>query len=160
MENQEIIMSVAKRIAARFTFPNYDVEDITQEAYIMGMDAIQRWDGVRPLENFLSVHIRRRLMNLKRDKYFRPNSKVQEEKKRLMDASPVEDIKNLLRASAESENIEFRELLEYIDKHLPVGLRKDYIKLINDDLLTRQAKNNLCVVLKEILEEYYENGAA
>ncbi len=152
-------MAVAKRVATKFTFPNYDVEDIVQEAYIMGMDALSRWDGVRPLENFLSVHIRRRLMNLKRDKYFRPNSKVQEEKKKLMDASPVEDIKNLIRASAESDNIEFRELLGYIDKHLPVGLRKDYIKLINDDILSRQAKNSLCEVLREILERYYENGA-
>lgn len=151
-------MRVAKRTATKFTFPNYTIEDLIQEAYIMGMEGLQRWDGRRPLENFLSTHIKNRLINLKRDKYFRPNSKVQEEKKKLMDASPVDDIKNLIRASAESDNIEFRELLEFIDIHLPVGLRKDYIKFLNDDNLSKQARDGLSIVLREILEKYYENG--
>ena len=45
---------VVNRISPKYTFNTYDVDDIKQEAFIICMDALQRYDQKRPLENFLS----------------------------------------------------------------------------------------------------------
>ena len=71
----EIIERVASRYAHKFRFGYYTAEDIKQEAIIIGMEALNRYDEARPLENFLAVHIKNRLNNFKRDKYYRQTKK-------------------------------------------------------------------------------------
>ena len=80
------INTVSSRLANKYTFPNYETEDIEQEAFIIGMEAMDRYDEKRPLENFLSVHIKNRLSNFRRDHYYRPDDgkaeEIQKNKKR------------------------------------------------------------------------------
>lgn len=153
------IRTVSLRLANKYTFPNYDAEDIQQEAFIIGMEAMNRYDEKRPLENFLSVHIKNRLSNFKRDHYYRPDDgkaeEIQRGKKKLLDAAPVDDIRNLLVNFESSDSLEERELLEYIDAHLPVNMRGDYLRFLNDQALTKTKKNKLLGVLKEIMERFY-----
>ncbi len=65
------IENAVRILAPSFTFGIYDLEDIKQEARMMGLEAMDRYDPERPLENFLYSHIRNRLSNLKRNKYRR-----------------------------------------------------------------------------------------
>lgn len=58
-------------LAKKFKFSYYEEEDITQEAFIMAMEALDRWDRRRTIGGFLYVHIYKRLCNLKRKKYER-----------------------------------------------------------------------------------------
>jgi DNA-directed RNA polymerase specialized sigma24 family protein len=44
-------------------------DDIEQEARIIGWKALESYDWARPLENFLRVHVRNRLINFKRDHF-------------------------------------------------------------------------------------------
>ena len=67
----ETIQKVVRRVSYNFKFAFYDVEDIEQEAFIIGMEALDRYDEKRPLENFLFVHIKNRLKNFNRDNYIR-----------------------------------------------------------------------------------------
>lgn len=154
-----VITQVANRLASKFTFPNYDREDIAQEAAIIGMEAMSRYDGVRPLENFLSVHINNRLKNLKRDKYYRPDNgkakEIQSDKKRLLDAGSIDGIKHLIIDSECSEEIEHRELYEYIDLHLPAKMRGDFLRFKNDLPLTKTKKLNLLNELRSIISAYW-----
>jgi DNA-directed RNA polymerase specialized sigma24 family protein len=72
MTEQQVIDQikiVVNRIAPKYTFNTYDVDDIKQEAFIICMDALERYDNKRPLENFLSVHLSNRLKNFVRDNY-------------------------------------------------------------------------------------------
>jgi DNA-directed RNA polymerase specialized sigma24 family protein len=72
MTKQEVLEKihlVVNRIAPKYTFHGYDVEDIKQEAFIICMDALNRYDQKRPLENFLSVNLSNRLKNFVRDNY-------------------------------------------------------------------------------------------
>ncbi len=48
-------------------FGTHDMADLQQQAYLFACQAVHHWDGQRPLENFLRVHIRNRLINFKRD---------------------------------------------------------------------------------------------
>ena len=72
------ITSVINKIAHKYTFYGYEIDDIKQEAFIMCVDAMERYDPSRPLENFLSVHLSNRLKNFVRDNHF---SKDEEDKK-------------------------------------------------------------------------------
>ncbi len=68
----EIIDKISKRLSYKFVFPGFDREDIEQEAKIIAMDGLTRYDPDKPLENFLWVHVRKRLINFKRDNFTRP----------------------------------------------------------------------------------------
>lgn len=61
-----------------FAFGYYTPEDIKSECYIFALQALPKYDHNRPLVNFLYVHIRNRLTNLRRDKLFRPEKKMLE----------------------------------------------------------------------------------
>jgi hypothetical protein len=152
-------MQVSNRLASKYTFPNYEKDDIIQEAFIIGMEAMNRYDGVRPLENFLSIHIKNRLSNLKRDNYYRPDEgkakEIQSGKKKLLDAGSIDSIKYLVVNSECSTSLEEREVYEYIDIHLPANMRSDFLRFKNDLPLTKTKKINLINQLKEILERFY-----
>lgn len=154
-----VIYKISSRLASKYTFPNYEEEDIAQEAFIIGMEAMSRYDEVRPLENFLSIHIKNRLMNFKRDNYYRPDDgkaeKIQQGKKKLLDAQSMDDMKNLLLAAQSSDNLETKELIEYIDSNLPINLRADYLRFRNDQPLTKTKRAKLIEELRVIMEKFY-----
>lgn len=67
----EIVDRIIKRLSNSFSFGYHSPQDIAQECWLLVIDGLERYDGKRPLENFLYIHIRNRLKNLKRDKYSR-----------------------------------------------------------------------------------------
>ena len=123
------------------------------------MDAMERYDEIRPLENFLSTHIKNRLINFKRDNYYRPDEGkaeiIQQGKRKLLEAQSVDTIQNFLISSESSNSIETRELLDYIDVHLPANMRSDYLRFRNDQSLTKTKKAKLIEELRVIMEKFY-----
>ncbi len=69
----EVIEKVVCRISKKYTFGYYAQDDIAQEARILALEAVNNgeYDESRSLENFLAVYIKNRLLNLKRNKYYR-----------------------------------------------------------------------------------------
>jgi DNA-directed RNA polymerase specialized sigma24 family protein len=162
MTEEQVVSTISKissRLASKYTFPNYEADDISQEAFIIGMEALDRYDGVRPLENFLSIHIKNRLNNFKRDNYYRQDEgnaeQIQQGKKKLLDAGSIDEIRNFILVQDSSENLEQRELIEYIDLHLPANMRSDYLRFKNEQNLTKTKRNQLVTCLKEIVERFY-----
>jgi hypothetical protein len=68
----DIIDKIASRLGPKFRFGYHTNEDMKQQASLFAWDGMVAWDGVRPLENFLWVHVRNRLYNFKRNNYGRP----------------------------------------------------------------------------------------
>lgn len=153
------IYRISSRLASKYTFPNYEEDDIQQEAFIIGMEALDRYDGIRPLENFLSVHIKNRLKNFKRDHYYRHDEgkaeEIQQGKKKLLDAGNIDDMHSFIISRETESSIEQRELLEYIDIHLPANMRSDYLRFKNEQTLTKTKKAQLLSSLKSIVEKFY-----
>jgi RNA polymerase sigma factor (sigma-70 family) len=58
-------------LASSFTFGYFTVEDIKQQARLFAIQAMDRYDPTRPLDNFLYSHIKNRLINFRRDNYRR-----------------------------------------------------------------------------------------
>lgn len=145
---------VVNRIAPKYTFNGYDIDDIKQEAFIICMDALERYDNKRPLENFLSVHLSNRLKNFIRDNYY---TKDEEDKKKVLkpkslsseDFVPVSHYKN-----NQDDNIDAKQIQSILDKHLPPSYRSDYLKLINDVYVPKKRREEVVQVIKEIVEMY------
>lgn len=70
----EIVEKITKKLIYQFKFGYHTHHDIKQQAYIYAIEALQRYDKKRPLENFLWTHIRNRLFNYKRNNYKRPDA--------------------------------------------------------------------------------------
>lgn len=69
----EVVNKVTKKLIYKFKFGYHEAEDMKQQAAIFALEALEKYDHKRPLENFLWTHIRNRLFNFKRDKYQRPD---------------------------------------------------------------------------------------
>ena len=154
-ETIEKINLVVNRISPKYTFKGYDVDDIKQEAFMICMDALNRYDTNRPLENFLSVHLSNRLKNFVRDNYF---TKGDEEKKKILTPKQLGYDENIVDKQYDSDlKIDSNDITEIIDKFLPVELRSDFLKFTNDVYIPKKRKIYLMQVIRNILEE---NGYA
>lgn len=66
------IQSVVSKLATKFSFGIYDKDDIKQEATIIAIKSLEKYDPQKsPLSKFLYVHVRNRLTNLIRDEFHR-----------------------------------------------------------------------------------------
>jgi len=72
-ETTELILKIADRFAAKFQFGYHDVEDMKQQCCEYALEGLSNYDPTRgPMENFLTVHVRNQLINMKRKQYSRP----------------------------------------------------------------------------------------
>ena len=142
---------VVNRISPKYTFHGYDLDDIKQEACMICMDALNRYDQKRPLENFLSVNLSNRLKNFIRDNHYIG----QDEKKRNVlcpqqlayEASiPQEEL-------CLDEKVDFSQIQNIINEHLPAEYRADYLKMLNDVYVSKKRREQVIEIIKELIRE-------
>lgn len=68
-----VLDKITKKLIYKFKFGYHEAEDMKQQAAIFALEALEKYDHKRPLENFLWTHVRNRLFNFKRDHYQRPD---------------------------------------------------------------------------------------
>ena len=142
---------VVNRMSALYTFHGYDIEDIKQEAFIICMDALDRYDQKRPLENFLAVHLSNRLKNFVRDNFY---VKGEDDKKRVLKPSSLsnEDL-ILTEEPVYDNNIDAKNMQLIIDRKLPPEYRADYLKIINDVYVPKKRREEIIAIIMELLDE-------
>lgn len=142
---------VVNRMSARYTFHGYDVEDIKQEAFIICMDALDRYDQKRPLENFLAVHLSNRLKNFVRDNFY---VKGEEEKKKILKPSSLSNEEFIKHDHNNDDNkIDAKSLQSIIDNKLSSQYRADYLKIINDVYVPKKRREEIIDIIKELIDE-------
>ena len=159
----EVITRVSKKLAPKFVFASYETGDIEQEAFLMGVEGLTRYDSSKPLENFMYSHINNRLKNFKRDNYYRFDygnaQRIQDRKKNILE--PM-DIAALYSVSTEDEtvtNAHMSEMIELIDRKLPAELRGDYLRLQTNTPLPKGRKAIITQAIESIINgEYDEEG--
>lgn len=151
---------VCERIAPKYIFYGYTKEDILQESFIICIEALNRYEEGRPLENFLSVNLSNRLKTFMRDNYFIGNSN--EARKKLAQPSQLEYEDKLIDEGDENsyDSLDIKDMVSAIDKYIPANVRMDYLKIINDIYITKQRREEIIDIIKSILQEhgYHENG--
>ena len=150
-ETLEIIDTVINRIAPKYTFNGYDIDDIKQESFIICHEALKRYDNKRPLENFLSVNLSNRLKNFVRDNF--GHSKDVEKKKLHSPSTITANIANSYHFyEFDDEYLDRKNMMAKIEEQLPPTLREDYLKFINNVYLNKNKRESLLKTLKEIVE--------
>lgn len=157
-EMGQIAVAVSNALAPRFVFGYHTREDVAHEGVIIALEILagDRYDPSRPLENFLYVHLKRRLSNLVRRDFFRAEPpcsccdafgapvapckrwlewhRRNTSKRNLMrplDMAGVDD-EHEPRMSSPSvvhQEAVSEELLGAIDANLPPELRSDYLRM-------------------------------
>ena len=160
MTEQEVIDQihiVVDRIAPKYTFYGYQRSDLKQEAFIICMEALPRYDETRPLENFLAVHLSNRLKNFVRDNHFQAD---EDEKAKVVMPGQLANEEYLLdRREAYIERLDYKEMGKVLDIKLPSHHRADYLKIINDVYVPKKKKEEVLFIIQTILEEHgYEEG--
>ena len=165
MTEQEVVDQITKvcdRIAPKYTFYGYTIDDIKQESFMICMDALQRYDQNRPLENFLSVNLSNRLKNFVRDNHF--VSTDNDERVKIVQPAQLDYENNIIDNSdsfkTSYDDIELKDISYLLDEHIPAFMRMDYLRMINDVYITKQRKEEIIETVLEILKEHghYEEG--
>jgi DNA-directed RNA polymerase specialized sigma24 family protein len=148
----EEINIVVNRIAHKYTFYGYEIQDIKQESFIICMEALPRYDEERPLENFLSVHLSNRLKNFVRDNYF---IKDEEEKRRVVMPGQLSNEAQIVGDPVEDqEKMDYEAMVRILDIKLPAFYREDYLKIINDVYVPKKRREEVLDFIYDILEEH------
>lgn len=166
MTEQQVIdqiQVVVDRIAPKYTFHGYTIDDIKQESFIICLEALNRYDPTRPLENFLSVNLSNRLKTFVRDNYF--TAQTSESRKRLVQPAQLEYEDSLIdedeKFGMSYEQLDLQGMAGAIDQYMPANVRMDYLKLVNDVYVSKQRREEVIGIVKQILEEhgyYNEEG--
>ena len=170
MTEAEVLATMTKvvnRIAHKYRFGYYDIDDIKQEAFIIAMEAMDRYDEGRPLENFLAVHISNRLKNFKRDNFFRPDyvppsGKITNDnntKRFLMEPLDIDNIRDEHERNMRGEEnivdeLAKKELMNIIDTSLDMGLRGDYLRILHGVYVPKPRREQIYESIMQILREY------
>ena len=147
---------VCNRIAPRYTFYGYTVDDIKQESFIICMEALNRYDQKRPLENFLSVNLSNRLKNFVRDNHFVGDDNP--ERQRVVQPAQLDFEDSIIdeegKFATSYDDIEEQNMVNIIDQYLPASMRMDYLKILNDIYITKQRKDEILDTINLLLLEY------
>lgn len=175
----DAIEKIANKLATQFKFGYYDKDDIKQEIYIIALEGIDRYDESRPLENFLFIHIRNRLITFKRDNYVRKGNictycenkdpeceycfkkglkrKTKQFLIEPLDISSInhENESNMYNTNEILDSMSIIETINIIDKNLAVSYRGDYLKMKSGIYISKQRRDEIEVEINRIL---LENG--
>lgn len=155
----DIVQKIAKRISHRYVFTSYEPCDIEQEAFLIAVEGLERYDSSKPLENFLYVHINNRLKNLKRKVYYRIETgeaqKIQDVKKHILEAVDIDSTQSASSVCISSE-ANIKEILQLIDERLPSSLRGDYLRLKNKGKITKARKHKITRAIENIIGDYFD----
>jgi DNA-directed RNA polymerase specialized sigma24 family protein len=154
----ETITKIAKRLAPKYVFATYEREDIEQEAFLIGIAGLEKYDASRPLANFMYTHINNRLKTFKRDNYYRLDygttaQKIQEQKRRLLEPGDIGCFYHISTPDASLSDIQIKEMLELIDEKLPSSLRRDYLKIQSNAPISKEKRSAVIEVIQKILNE-------
>lgn len=157
-EHLDIIYRKAKELSSSKWIPGYDKEDIEQEAIIIGIKGAYRYNGSIPFDKFIGNHIRNRLITLRRDKYIKPGCSCGKCNKCKINSSIVSIIMasetEMIEGSSSSfeQDMESKDLLEYLDNFIPAELRDDYLKLLSGVSIQPNKKKKLKEIITEALD--------
>jgi DNA-directed RNA polymerase specialized sigma24 family protein len=167
-EAYPIIERLAKSRSNNGAFAYYVNSDVYQEVWCMCLEALNRYDStIGPIENYLARHVKNRLKNLKRDKYFRPGSDISSSglawvRMNLVNALSLESCniaeQDILLCSTQIsvdpiEYILCNETLIYIQERLPDDLLKPFEELIENNIIRSSLVEEIRQKVTEILSE-------
>ena len=174
-----VVTLIKNKLAKSYVFGIYEKEDIEQEIMVKCLEAYSSWDKVRPLYSFLLKHANNRLINLKRDEWYRATCPCQlcsfkeegetghsdgKHCKLYLKWKKRNSIKsNIASPPSIPENYELvmedeghkellnKEIRDLIDEKMPSKLREIYLKIVAGVKVSRVEREEVLGFLRELL---------
>lgn len=178
-----IITKVARSVAPTYRFGYHTIEDMEQQAVVFALDVLTQpdvYDTSRPLENFLSVHIRNRLSNFRRQHYMRTEPPCKccdpyiacsgSRCQKWIDWNKRNTIKQSLMKTVDTSTVFEKEtakdkdishgdeLAELVDRLIPMDLRRDYLKMIDGESVPKHRREKVQGAVTLIMEAYHQHA--
>lgn len=150
----ETIQLVIQKLAPKYIFGSFEKEDIEQEAFIICVEILEKWDGSRPLENFLMVSLNNRLKNFKRNNYYRIGEDTPTNRAKKDLANKAEPYYEDLDEQDLMNKIIDADLVNMVVESLNSKMRADFYRVANNVSISKHRKDKLFEVIREIIEEY------
>ena len=179
----KIIRKVARKLAPKYTFGYYDTEDIVQEACILGLSVLDKYDESRgSFENFMWTHLRNRLASFKRDNYERNISpcdycetcefgdkrecdryvrwcEKMQAKRNIISPMDIDEVccdseNNMRIYDDDHELIDARNIIKLIDDNVPLELRQIWLRLKGGITLYKNDRNKIMPFIFNLLQEH------
>jgi DNA-directed RNA polymerase specialized sigma24 family protein len=154
-EVMEKIEKVINRISPKYAFYGYSIEDMKQESFLICMDALDRYDEKRPLENFLSVNLSNRLKNFVRDNHFLAD---EEQKAKITQPGQLENDHTIVdqeeKFTIPEYSIDYSDIVELLNAEIPASIRMDYLKVVHEIPLSKNRRLEVMSYINYILQSY------
>lgn len=146
---------ISKDLAKNFKFDIYDADDIEQEIFLLCLDAHGVCDATLIEDEYVFYFnfVRRRLISLKRDKYYNPRNPAQQESKRKL-KGPKTEVRPDHKVVNEDQLDEFAEFVTVIDRKIPASYRADWLRLREGIKLSWHVRDKLQKVLTNLVRGY------
>lgn len=161
------IEMIAHQLGPKHIFPGRSNEDMIQEGIYMGLRALPKYDGVRPLENWMRVVLKSRYLNYRRNNYQRSEKTTDparaavlaahnKTRQNIMSPVDVDEVGHTITSDSRAhEDAAYAELVELIKAKLPVKLRSDYLKMIDGVHISVARKELVRENVSKIMEQYH-----
>ena len=152
----ETIITVTNRVCPKYKMNGFDADDMKQEGFIICVKVLPKYDqSIGPLENFLSRHLRNRMINLLRDNNATAPTKDTDKGKiahpaQLDNEFSIRDGANHLPPL--DERIRTKEIAKIVSANIPPDMRLDYLKMINDEQVPASRRKQIEECIKHLLE--------
>ena len=160
MTEEEVLKQidvVINRIAPRYVFYGWTIDDVKQQSFLICAAALERYDNKRPLENFLSFNLANRLKNCIRDNHYLSGDDESKKKIRQPGQLVNEDTTQFY-VMKDYDNIDTRELVDVINLNLPYNHRENYLKLLNNVQIPKKDRDEITEVIREIVQEHLKTN--
>jgi DNA-directed RNA polymerase specialized sigma24 family protein len=187
---EQVMADIEKAVnglVSSFSFGYYDENDLRQEGFIYACEVLPKFDPQNSkkcsLSNFLRIAIRRRFLNLRRDKLHRNSppclsckfhsndecSKFDDQaecskwtgwnernqsKRSLVEPGDASKLTQTAKSQSSPCNKLFREeLLQYVSDNISLSFRADYCRFIEGAKLTKSKRDAVVAEIRSIIEE-------
>lgn len=138
-----LIMDICSKFKHKYTIDIHEKDDIEQEAFLICLEALERYDGIRPLENFLAFNLKNRLLNFVR--------------KTKTNTLPTVSMPDTLDIEEEDRVRLIVQVDTLMDQNLDPETRQDWLRLKDgvkvSTVRTKQLKNRILQLNRESLKE-------
>jgi len=150
-EVDKVIDEVSSRFG-RLSFGIYNKDDIKQEAALFCIDALDRYES-GPLENFLMVHAKNRLLNLIRNESNNKNAKFL-----LNFTIPIQNIDEEMEPGMMYEDRTLldligEELMTEINNRVPIERRIDLIKMLSGLKVSKTRRHAIIELVGDLFDD-------
>lgn len=162
---EELLIRVSNEVASKYFINGFEHSDLAQEAFILALDILKKYSPAKGrLENFMRVSLNNAMKNFINartvDKKlcgcengtFCKTCRYKEGKARVLSTlqfpADIEFSKNT------SIKDSFVDLLPLIDQKLPLSMRTDWRKILDDAHVVKSRKEEIFEEIREIVKDF------